>query len=83
MCVDPFLFVHFAKGYRFSDKFYSFIIKKFGSDGVQIVFDDFLFICLMLHMLTGVFSSKDTRRAGEIDLPYDQFVETVFDVNTY
>lgn len=48
----------------------------------QLVFDDFLFICIQLHMLTGVFSSLDPRRTGQIDLTYDQFVNTVFDVNT-
>jgi hypothetical protein len=64
---------------------YSFLAGKFEKkDEAQgIAFDDFLFICINLHMMTGVFSNLDKGRTGEISLSYDQFVDTVFDVSTY
>jgi len=68
-------------GYRFSDRFYECIIKKFGGqDDNSIIFDNFLYVCIVLQTATTSFAQYDPGRKGEIKIGYDQFLCSVLNI---
>lgn len=70
-------------GYRLGQKFYTFIGVKFNLVGNRgIKFDDFMYICILLNIITGMFAKMDYKRENEIELDYEQFINIVMDVTS-
>lgn len=73
----------FHTGYRLSQKFYTFIGVKYNLVGDRgINFDDFIYVILMITLITRIFSSLDYKRENEIDLNYEQFLNTYMDITS-
>ncbi|XP_042861315.1 programmed cell death protein 6-like [Penaeus japonicus] len=70
-------------GYRFSEKFYDVLMKRFDRSGKGgVYFDDFIQCCIVLHTLTQAFSQYDQDRDGVITISYEQFLHMVFSIRT-
>lgn len=70
-------------GYRLGQKFYTFIGNKFELvDNRGIKFDDFMYVCILLNIVTGMFAKMDYKHENEVDLNYEQFINIVMDVTS-
>ncbi|XP_062500675.1 programmed cell death protein 6-like [Corticium candelabrum] len=70
-------------GYRFSDPFYSTLVRRFDRSGRgSITFDDFIQCCVTVQMLTDAFRNYDTRQTGWITITYEQFLTLIFHQKT-
>lgn len=67
-------------GYRLTPGFSSLVIRKFDRQARNSInFDDFIQACIMMHILTNAFRTKDTTQTGTIQISYEQFLEMVMD----
>ncbi|XP_071533096.1 programmed cell death protein 6 [Panulirus ornatus] len=62
-------------GYRFSDKFYDVLMRRFDRSGKGVIyFDDFIQCCIVLHTLTPEFRQLDRDQTGTATFTYEQFL---------
>ncbi|EDW10667.2 programmed cell death protein 6 [Drosophila mojavensis] len=65
-------------GYRLTDRLIEILLHKFDRFGRgNILFDDFIQCCIVLHTLTTLFKSHDTDMKGVITINYEQFLRMV------
>ncbi|KAL3316947.1 Programmed cell death protein 6 [Cichlidogyrus casuarinus] len=66
-------------GYNLSPQFVQMLIKRFDrTRSSKIAFDDFIFACICLQMLTGSFAPLDAAKNGTATLTFEQFLTAAF-----
>ncbi|CAL8097032.1 unnamed protein product [Calicophoron daubneyi] len=68
-------------GYTFSPNFVRMMIHRFDRNrrGV-IAFDDFIYACVCLQILTDAFRPYDTHRNGWANMSFEQFLSAAFSI---
>lgn len=70
-------------GYSINKQLLQLMIQRFDRRKCgEILFDDFIRCCLILHELTEKFKGKDVNLNGKIDLTYQDFLMMIFDCAT-
>ena len=65
-------------GYQISSQMANLLVRRFDRKGDgEILFDDFIKTCLILHGLTKEFQVKDSHQTGNIQVSYEDFLEMV------
>ncbi|CAH8578772.1 unnamed protein product [Schistosoma guineensis] len=68
-------------GYSLSPQFINFMVRRFGHNRREsISFDDFIYACVCLQILTGAFRRYDYRMIGQAQFSFEQFLTAAFSV---
>ncbi|CAH8295385.1 unnamed protein product [Schistosoma turkestanicum] len=68
-------------GYRLSSEFINLMISRFDRNRRgSIAFDDFIYACVCLQMLTGAFRQRDYQMIGLAQFSFEQFLTAAFSV---
>lgn len=71
-----------AVGYKFSDSFYSKLLRIYDAGGRgSLSFDHFVRLFCELHNLTEAFKAKDTDRTGTAEFSYEAFLDAAYSIH--
>ena len=66
-------------GYNISSNICQILMQRFDRSGQkEILFDDFIKLCLILHGLTDSFRGKDVHQNGQVNISFEDFLQMVF-----